>query len=250
MQGGNLQKHWLRLVLFCVGWLGPDAAFGQQTGRTLFPQMPQRQSFSPTVIEGVLPEWSGLKVTASEVRVAPEPLRRNGKTYWEIDLYYDREIRAAYTLRQQGDTIWVAINPEAADWVPDTDTARTRSLTRSIEQLHQVYPEWFGKAPKSFEEDVFFRFNARIGDTWSCLTRVRGGFNSCWVTLDTILTRRRAEPLYVFSLSNSSTVSHMPQLMKLVVSKTKGIRGMQWYDYACWEPYDCEDLLVRYGTWE
>ncbi|GAB3830876.1 hypothetical protein [Hymenobacter jeollabukensis] len=244
------QEHRLRLVLFFVAWGCCLAAFGQQADRTLFPRMRPRQSFAPALIKGELPEAGRLRVTDSEVRVGPEPLRRNGKTYWEIDLYYDRQIYEAFRLRQQGDTVWLAINPELTEWAPDADSAQSRRLRRSVQRLHQEYTHLFPEPPQSFEENVFLRFNAKVGEEWACLTRIKGSVNVCWVTLDAILNSQQLDPLYVFSVRNSSNASHTPQLMKLVVSKTRGIRGMLWYDYACWEPYHCEDLLVRYGNWE
>ncbi|WP_400193387.1 hypothetical protein [Hymenobacter sp. B81] len=180
----------------------------------------------------------------------PKPVRRNGKTYWEIYLYYDQKIGSALTLRQQEDTVWLAINPEMTEWAPDADSVKSRQIKQWIRQLHQEHPQWFPDAPASLEENVFLRFDARIGDKWACFARTRnGGLQYYWVSLDTVQGTPQ-QPLYVFSVSYSGRASHMSQLQKLVVSKTKGIQGMLWYDYACWLPYQCQDLLVRYGNWQ
>ncbi|KUG08247.1 hypothetical protein [Solirubrum puertoriconensis] len=243
-------EHWLRLVLFFVGWFGCSGVAAQPSQRALFPRMPRYVSFSPRIIKGVLPESSGLQASNSAVRVVAEPFQRNGKRYWHLDLYYDNKATERFTLRQRGDTVYAAVDTHMTEWNAEAAVSRLHAFQRAVRQLHEQDPRRMPPPPPSVEENVLFRFDARVGEEWGCFTEAQSSIQYYRISLEQIVDQEQAEPLYVFALRYSMSASHLPTLQKLVVSKTKGIRGMLWYDYACWEPYDCEDLLVRYGKWE
>lgn len=175
---------------------------------------------------------------------------RGAKSYWEIDAYYDNEIRAAFYLRQRGDTVWLAMDAWQANWNAEQAAQRLPAVQQHIQQLRAENPDQMAPPPPSLAENVLLRFNAQAGEQWTCFSTSHGGLSFYQVQLEKIIPQRKSEALYVFAVQQSNPASHMPQLMKLVVSKNQGVRGMLWLDYACWEPRACTDLLVRYGRWK
>lgn len=253
-KGCFLKEHWLRLVLFLVLSVSGGTTCGQQLKSTLFPAMPRHLSFQPTLLQGKLPESSGLSITTSQIHILPKLFLRNNKAYTQLNFTYDGNTQEQLTLRQQGDTIWLALDTQVVQWDTTANAQKLARIQEQIRQLREAYSNnsagWFSEVPTSIEENIFLRFNAAVGARWLCYRHVQGHFEFYWVQLEKIISRKKKEPLYLFSVLFSGGGSHMSKLRKLAVSRQHGIEGTVWYDYACWEPYDCSDLMIGYGSWK
>ncbi|MBT9394947.1 hypothetical protein KLP40_17410 [Hymenobacter sp. NST-14] len=241
----KIKEHWRLLVLFFVVLVDSTHMQAQTPGSTLFPLMSASTRFTPRWLDAKLPR--DFKVPDSYVRILPEPYRRNNKLYSQLAISYGEKSGVVFTLRQQADTVWLAMDTQVVDWDSGTSAQRLPLVQENVRQLQASYPALFSAIPTSLEESVLFRFNARIGEKWICYASTRQRYTFYRVELQDIIVEGQAEPQYVFNVSYSGAASHTPSLLKITVSKSRGIRGLLWYDYLCGPQLNCADVHILYG---
>ncbi|WP_073280649.1 hypothetical protein [Hymenobacter psychrotolerans] len=238
------REYRLLLVLSFVSLATSLSIWAQVPERGLFPLMPAVTAFTPKVIKGNLPRNS--KISTCTAKILPKPFHRNGKSYSQLAVSYGKNSSVLFTLRQRADTVWLAMNTHLVDWDAAAEARRLPAVQAHVRQLQASYPAFFAAIPAGFEEEPFLRFNAQIGEKWVCYQQTRQQYAFYRVELEDIIIKGQAEPQYLFSVNYSGHVSHMPSLLKIKISKARGVQGMVWYDYRCSKQGGCDDITVDY----
>lgn len=188
----EIKEHWLLLVLLFVLLVDSTSMQAQAPARKLFPLMSASTRFTPRELDVKLPR--DFSIPDSYVRVLPEPYHRNSKLYNQLAISYGEKNQVVFTLRQQADKVWLAMDTQVVDWDSGTSAQRLPLVQEYVRQLQASYPALFSAIPTSLEESVLLRFNARIGEKWICYASTRQHYTFYRVELQDIITKGQAEP--------------------------------------------------------